>query len=50
MLNLNELLSGCAFPCALLAEMAEAEACLVNALNEATAMIASATRANPLNQ
>ncbi len=50
MLNLNELLSGCAFLYALLAEMAEAEACLVNALNEATAMIASATRANPLNQ
>jgi hypothetical protein len=50
MLKLNLLLSGCAFACALLAEVAEAEACMVKALNEATAMIASATRANPLNR
>jgi hypothetical protein len=50
MLNLNELLSGWAFAFALLTETEEAEACMVNALNEATAMSANATRANPLNQ
>ena len=50
MLKVNELLSGWTFACALLAEMEEAEACMVNALNEAIAMIANATRPDTLDQ
>lgn len=50
MLKVNELLSGWAFAWAPLADVEAAEACMVNALNEATAIIASATRANLLDQ